>query len=57
MRSETEKYAQDSVGNWLNDAAKDQPDWVRATCQRWREASNDAPPTRRITARALHSLK
>ncbi|WP_439530091.1 HEAT repeat domain-containing protein [Pannonibacter sp.] len=57
MRRESEKYAQDSVANWLNDAAKDQPDWVRALCRRWLTDTNDCPPTRRITTRALRSLK
>jgi 3-methyladenine DNA glycosylase AlkC len=57
MRSEPIKYAQDSVGNWLNDAAKDQPDWVRWLCQRWRVETDDNPATRRVTMRALRSLK
>jgi len=57
MREEHEKYAQDSVANWLNDAAKDKPDWVRSVCQRWQDEVEDNPATRRIIKRALRSLK
>lgn len=28
------RYVNDSVGNWLNDAAKDNPDWVKKKCQK-----------------------
>jgi len=57
MRQESEKYAQDTVANWLNDAAKDKPDWVRSLCQRWRQEVGDNPATARIVRRALRSLK
>jgi len=56
VRRETAKYVQDSVGNWLNDAAKDHPDWVRDLCRKW-EREDDSPANRRIRARALRSLK
>jgi len=56
MRQEPEKYAQDSVANWLNDAAKDKPDWVRSVCRRWQEEAGDSVATKRLIKRALRSI-
>ncbi|AYG44758.1 hypothetical protein DV532_10835 [Pseudomonas sp. Leaf58] len=51
--AETDKYAQDSVANWLNDASKTRPDWVIQLFERY-------PPSckasRRIYTRATRSL-
>ncbi|WP_085705204.1 hypothetical protein [Pseudomonas sp. B8(2017)] len=51
--AEADKYAQDSVANWLNDASKTRPDWVMQLFERH-------PPSckasRRIHARATRSL-
>ena len=55
LRSDPDKYVRDSVGNWLNDAAKDRPDWVRATCARWTRESR-TPETAYVVKRALRSL-
>jgi 3-methyladenine DNA glycosylase AlkC len=52
LRHDTERYVEDSVANWLNDAAKDRPDWVIALLAQWR---NDGVAARLIT-RAGRSL-
>jgi len=55
LRADASRYVQDSLANWLNDAAKTQADWVQALCNQWLQ---DAPSaaTRRICQRAQRSL-
>ena len=56
LSSDPSVYVQDSVANWFNDAAKDQPAWVRDICAQWLQSSQDAA-THRICQRALRNLK
>jgi len=56
LRCDASRYVQDSVGNWLNDAGKTQPDWVRALCGEWQQQHADDPANTYIRKRALRSL-
>ena len=53
-RSDKARYVQLAVGNWLNDASKTRPDWVRAICERW--GILDDVNTNYIIRRGLRTL-
>lgn len=54
LNSDGSKYVRDSVGNWLNDAAKTQPKWVKTLCAEWKKSKNSH--TDYIIKKALRSL-
>jgi len=55
LNSDKEKYVQDSVGNWLNDASKSKPKWVEELTKNWLESS-PTKETQKIVKRGLRTI-
>lgn len=55
LKSDEEVYVQNSVGNWLNDASKSKPQWVKDICEEW---INESPTkeTKQIIKRGLRTI-
>nr|WP_294786046.1 DNA alkylation repair protein [uncultured Flavobacterium sp.] len=56
LKSDSCKYVQDSVGNWLNDASKTRPDFVKALCEKWKIESAEKS-TLYIIKKALRTIE
>lgn len=56
LKSDESKYVQDSVGNWLNDASKTQPNFVLELCNKWNKESK-TKETSYIIKKALRTIK
>lgn len=55
LKSDKSRYVQNSVGNWLNDASKTQPNFVIELCSRW-EKENNSKETAFIVKKALRTI-
>lgn len=55
LNSDSSKYVQLSVANWLNDAGKDHPEWVVTVCKEWLSTSHSMH-TEKICKRAQRNI-
>ncbi|MCE7042522.1 DNA alkylation repair protein [Dyadobacter sp. CY312] len=55
LKSDNSRYVQDSVGNWLNDASKTQPEFVKNLCASWKQQSQ-SKETSYIIRKALRTI-
>ncbi len=55
LKSDSAKYVRDSLGNWLNDASKTQPDFVKNTALKWLKES-PTKETAYVIKKALRTI-
>lgn len=56
MKSDSAKYVQNSVGNWLNDASKTQAQFVIDLCNKW-ALESETKATKYIIKKALRTIE
>lgn len=56
LQSDSSKYVQNSVANWLNDASKTKPQFVLDICAKWQEKST-SKETAYIIKKALRTIQ
>jgi len=56
LKSDSSKYVQNSVGNWLNDASKSKPEFVIEICEKWGKES-PTKETEKIIKRAKRTIE
>lgn len=56
LQKDPSRYVQDSVANWLNDASKSNPLFVKQVCMQWKEQHPEAKETSYIVKRATRSI-
>jgi 3-methyladenine DNA glycosylase AlkC len=55
VRDDPSVYVRTALANWLNDASKTQPAWVRSVCREWERGASK--PRRWVIRRALRSIR
>lgn len=56
VKSDSSKYVLTSASNWLNDASKSKPGWVKQLCARWKKESK-TEQTRWLIGRAMRTME